>query len=904
MEEVIRFALLGLGLGALYSLAAQGLVLIYRGSGVLNFAHGAIGMVAAFISWDIWVEQGLPWALGLVVGVAVSAGIGALTHLFVMRPLRRASSLARIVATLGVLILLQGLVVLRYGPDIITISSALPTDLIRLGGDITITADRVILVTVAGALTAALWWVYKYTSFGLGTAAVAENQRVAASLGWSPDRIATINWALGSGLAGLAAILIAPIVQLQAATMTNLVIAALAAALVASFRSFPIVFVAAIVIGIAQTEVTRYVATPGIGQSVPFAVIVAVMVLRGKALPTRDFFLQRLPGVGTGRIRPGLVVAGVAAAAALIAVVPPTWQESFAITFGMALVLLSIVVLTGYAGQISLAQYAVAGLGVWIVARLDATQDVPFVLACLIGLALAFPIGMLLALPAVRARGLNLAVATLGLGAAIELIVFNNGTLSGGLLGTDVHEPKILGFSIEPIMHPTRYALFCLALFTVAALAVANVRRGRSGRRMLAVRTNERAAAALGISVSETKTFAFGFSAAVATLGGIAIAYRSDVVIFSEFTNFTSINAVAWTVIGGIGYVFGPIIGATLAPSALGTQIGNSLFGNVTEYIIPIGGLILILLLMQNEDGAAKQNILQFRAIAKKLRRKAEKPAAATALDKPTRIEKVASKTLTVEGVTVRFGGVVALSDLSLTVPPGKIVGLIGPNGAGKTTAIDAITGFVEPATGHLDLDGVDITGLHAAQRARVGVSRSFQSLELFEDMTVLDNLRTASDPRDRLSYVRDMVYPLTPPLPAAVVTAVHEFQLEGDLDRLVSDLPYGRRRLVAIARAVATQPSVLLLDEPAAGLGERESRELARLVRRLADEWGIGVLLVEHDMNFVMAVCDEIVVLDFGRTIAQGTPEVVRADPATIKAYLGSDEVIESEPTRVKETL
>jgi sulfate-transporting ATPase len=562
-------------------------------------------------------------------------------------------------------------------------------------------------------------------------------------------------------------------------------------------------------------------------------------------------------------------------------------------------VLLSIVVLTGYTGQISLAQYAVAGLGVWIVARLDATQDIPFMLACLIGLVLSVPIGMLLALPAVRARGLNLAVATLGLGAAIELIIFNNGTLSGGLLGTDVHEPKLFGFSIEPIMHPTRYALFCLALFVFAALAVANVRRGRSGRRMLAVRTNERAAAALGISVAEVKTFAFGLSAAVATLGGIAIAYRSDVVIFSEFTNFTSINAVAWTVIGGIGYVFGPIIGATLAPSALGTQIGNSLFGNVTEYVIPIGGLILILLLMQNEDGAAKQNIVQFQAIARRFWRKKEPPAS-TVLDRPTKIEKVASKTLAVEGVTVRFGGVVALSDLSLTVPPGKIVGLIGPNGAGKTTAIDAITGFVEPATGHLDLDGVDITKLHAAQRARVGVSRSFQSLELFEDMTVLDNLRTASDPRDRLSYVRDMVAPLTPALPAAVVTAVHEFLLEGDLDRLVSDLPYGRRRLVAIARAVATQPSVLLLDEPAAGLGDRESRELARLVRRLADEWGIGVLLVEHDMNFVMAVCDEIVVLDFGRTIARGTPEAVRADPATIKAYLGSDEAA---PDRVKET-
>jgi sulfate-transporting ATPase len=155
----------------------------------------------------------------------------------------------------------------------------------------------------------------------------------------------------------------------------------------------------------------------------------------------------------------------------------------------------------------------------------------------------------------------------------------------------------------------------------------------------------------------------------------------------------------------------------------------------------------------------------------------------------------------------------------------------------------------------------------------------------------VLDNLRTASDAHDKFSYLRDLVYPINPPLPSEALSASAEFGLEGDLDRRVEDLPYGRRRLLAIARAVASQPSVLLLDEPAAGLGDVEAAELAHVVKRLASEWGMGVLLVEHDMSFVMAVCDEIVVLDFGRKISEGTPDQVRKDPAVIAAYLGGEE-------------
>lgn len=900
--EVLRFALLGLGLGALYSLASQGLMVIYRGSGVLSFAHGAIGMVGAYIHWEVKVKQEQPWWLAWIIGLLACAAIGALSHLLVMRQLRRASPLARIVATLGILIVLQSAAVLRYGARVTAVSSELPRTLVHPFG-LTISIDRFILVGIAAAVSALLWALYRYTRFGLATTAVAENQRAASSVGLSPDRIATLNWALGSALAGMAAILIAPIVQLQVATMTNLVLAAMAAALVAGFRSFPIAFAAGVALGILQTELVRFVNTPGVPASLPFVVIVVWMVARGQALPLRDFFLQRLPAVGSGRVNAKALAVGLVATAVVILLVPLRWQDAFITTFAMGLVLLSVVVITGYAGQLSLAQFALAGFGALVAGRLVDAGGWPFLPAMIAGVVATVPLGALFALPAVRARGINLAIVTLGLGTGIELMIFQNGDFVGGFAGTKVGKPSLFGWDFNAITYPGRYAIVSMVCFTVVALMVASMRRGRSGRRLLAVRTNERAAAALGISVPGAKVYAFAVSAGIAALGGILLAFRKDVIIYgNEFTNFTSILTVAWSFIGGIGFLFGPIFGSTLAPGSLGAQLSNVIFSSVTRYLQLIGGAFVVLLVLQNQDGIARESINQVAFVTGKLRGRLpglrrERPVERVELppeEEGRARDRVRPQVLRVDGLTVRYGGVTAVDEVDFVVEPGRVVGLIGPNGAGKTSVIDAVTGFTR-AAGSVVLDGTDVSAWSVPKRARAGISRSFQSLELFEDATVLDNLRAASDPRDRLSYLTDLVHPRTPPLPPTVVAAIREFRLEDDLLRHVQDLPYGQRRLLAIARAVAAQPSVLLLDEPAAGLGDVETAELAHLVRRLADDWGIAVLLVEHDMNFVMSVCDRIVVLDFGRRIAEGTPEQVRNDPAVVAAYLGqSDEQIQ----------
>ena len=897
MTDFVRFAILGLGAGAVYALVAQGLVLVYRGSGIVNFAQGTFAMAGAFVFYEL-VSRGVPVIPAILAACGVGALLGLVMQLLVMWPLRTASPITRTIATLAVFLILQALAGLHYGDQVLFVNPYLPQAIWHVGS-LAIQTDRLALFGIAIVLSVALAVTQRRFLIGLATSALAQNERALAADGWSPNLVASLNWAAGGALAGLAGALIAPVTGLAVTNLSLLIVPALAAALLGGFDSFTLTLVGATGIGVLQSLTTRYVHQFGASDAIPFLVIILVLVVTGRSLPLRSHVGERLQSIGTGQVRRlALVLSVVVVGFLMLYVFSTAWQVAFTNSFAVAIVLLSIVVLTGYAGQISLAQFTMAGIGAYIAGRLVAADGWPDWVAWLAAIGAAIPIGALFALPALRTRGVNLAVVTFGLAVAVERMLFENINYNGGINGTNVGSTHLFGLDVNPVTHPGRYGVVALICLALAIWLVGNLRRSATGRRLIAIRTNERAAASLGISLVGGKLYAFSVAAAIAALGGILIAFQSPAIVLGPFDAVGSVTTTSYAVIGGTGYVAGPLFGANLAPGAVGTLF-NPLFHGIANWLGVIGGCLVLLTLLSAPDGLVPANIRAARRMGHWLLGVIGRPRPSTVGKAPPRADlldaasvrqRVPPLALEVRDLSVVYGGVVAVDKVSLDVQAGEIVGLIGPNGAGKTSLIDAATGFARPASGTVLLGERDISRDPPHRRVHHGLVRSWQSLELFGAVSVLENLQIASDRVDRIDAVMSLVRPEDAALSPAAAAAVKEFELIEHLTDSPGDLPYGRQRLLAIARSTAINPSVLLLDEPAAGLGDAESVELARLVRRLADDWGIGILVVEHDMPFVMSICDRVVVLDFGRKIAEGTPDQVCNDAVVIAAYLGDD--------------
>jgi sulfate-transporting ATPase len=899
MDNFLQFAILGLGAGAAYALLAQGVVLIYRGSGLVNFGHGALAMLAAYITFlSLEIDRGWSTWPAAIVGVLFASLVSLAFQVLVLRQLRRATAIVRLIATLGLLAVVQAGVQLEWGATTYDIPQFLPHDVYQWG-NIVVQEERIIMLAVVVGLTVALWVFSRYTRLGLAISASAQNERVAATLGWSPERLSAITWTAGGALAGLAGILVAPLTGLTPSTFTLVVtISGLAAALLGGFSSFPLTLVGGLLIGVGESLVTLYqqditsffhqTTMTGITSAVPFLVILLVLVVRGRGLPLRSHVADRLPRLGSGMVSwQGVAIATFGIMLLDFGVFDDRWTAALSVSLSAAVMVASIVVLTGFAGQLSLGQWALGGIGALIAGRLVQAAGWPTELAIVAGILLTVPAGLLFALPALRTRGVNLAVVTLGLGFTVSQVVFANPNWIGKPLdgGTVIGRTKLFGIKVDAVQYPERWAFVCFVAAMLIGLMVANLRRSRTGRRLLAIRTNERAAASLGISVFGVKLYAFGLASAIAAVAGILVAFQTPTITYGAFSAFASINSVGHAVIGGLGYVLSMAFAAPNAIGGIGTRFLDD-FLNLGTWDFLIGGVLLLLILIAHPDGLADGILRQAHGLLKGLRLTARPRPLEVLTD--VEVEPVAPITLRVSGLTVRFGGVVAVDDVTFEVGPGEVVGLIGPNGAGKTTIIDAVTGFVRPSAGAIALGSDEIGRWSAARRARHGLRRSFQSLELFDEITVADNIHVGADEPTRVSWLTDLIHPGKRILPPMAVAAIREFDLAADLARMPDELPTGRRRLVGIARAVASGPSQLMLDEPAAGLDESESRELSTLIRRLAKERNIGVLLVEHDVGLVMSTCDRVIVVDFGSLIASGTPAEVRDNPLVRAAYLG----------------
>ncbi|MGW2048867.1 ABC transporter permease subunit [Streptomyces sp. NPDC001858] len=912
MSQYIVFLLLGVGSGAVFGALALALVLTYRSSGVVNFATGAIALYSAYTyaflrRGELLVPiPGLPTTVGLggplglvpamTVSLVLAALLGALLYGLVFRQLRSAPPVAKAVASIGVMLVIQAVLAARVGTAQVSVKAILPNDPVDWGGS-RIPGDRLWFAAVVVVLTVALALVFRLTRFGLAARAAAESEKGALVSGMSPERIAVANWALSSAIAGLSGILIAPIVPLVPVSYTLFIVPALAAALVGNFTAVIPAVGAGLVIGMLQSELQflqgkwSWLPQAGLAQLVPLAVILAYLVVRGRPLPTRGSLIQQALGRAP---RPDriLVPALVSTALAVVVLLATRGSIRAAVitSLTLAVVSLSLVVVTGFAGQISLAQLTLAGVGAFSLSKLSVAWGVPFPLAPLLAASAAMVIGVVIGLPALRIRGLPAAVVTVALAVALEAFWFRNTELNGGLDGSKVPAPRLfgidLGIGAGEDYPRIPFALLCLAVLLLVGLGVAWLRRSRLGAAMLAVRANERSAAAAGIDVARTKIVAFAIGAFVAGLGGALVGYQQTVADAEMFTAIGGLGLFATAYLAGITALSGGLVAGVMgAGGLLPILLDRAL--SMGEWYGVIMGIGMVLTVITNPEGI----VGPVHELMDRLRSR-RRPAVVDDRDAETLtgtgpsvrppVPEPGEVVLSLRDIGVRYGGVTAVDSVSFDVRSGEIVGVIGPNGAGKTTLLDAISGY-HRSTGTVEFDGRPISSLKPHQRCRAGIGRTFQGIELYEDLSVEENVLVGEA---AARHGGDHVGTLEgPELRDRLFETLHLSRFRNQPAR---ELSQGRRQLVSIARALAGRPRMLLLDEPAAGLDSSESRWLGDRLRAVRGA-GMTVLLIDHDMGLVLDVCDRIVVLDLGKVIADGTPAEIKADPRVATAYLGA---------------
>ena len=582
----------------------------------------------------------------------------------------------------------------------------------------------------------------------------------------------------------------------------------------------------------------------------------------------------------TPRLWLGLGTPGQLAAIALLfgtgAVLALTVNPYYAFVLAnvalLAVVGIGLNLLMGLSGQVSFGHVGFYAIGAYTVAILTSKAGFSFWLAWPIAAVLAGAMGALLALPALRVKGPYLAMITIAFGFIVEHAIVEMRDLTGGQNGImGIGSPTLGTVTGEP-------AVALLALFSALVLLAgyAWLSRGTWGAALRAVRDSETAAESIGLNPLAIKVVAFALSAACAGLAGGLFAPLSGFVTPHTFGFIQSILFVLVVMIGGAGSVAGPLVGALIV------GLLPELLSSLEEYRLLFFGGLLLLVLWAAPDGVA--------GLSRRLLQRVRGAAAATqpgaSVPEGFSLPVRERQAISAEGLTMQFGGVRAVGDLSLQARSGAVTSLIGPNGAGKSTALNVLSGYYKPTAGGFSLGGEVLTGRAAMRLARLGIARSYQTSQLFGSLSVEDNVALAlnrgrlgpllGDARLRSASAREQ---------ARALLAWCGYG--GAPEARAADLPHVDRRLVEIARALALDPEVLLLDEPAAGLSREDKASLALLLRRIADA-GLGVLLVEHDMALVMGISDHVVVLDAGQWLAAGSPAEVQANPAVQQAYLG----------------
>ena len=909
----------GLVVGLGYGLLAMGLVLIYRSSRVLNFAHAQLGVVSAVLVSKLAIDDHVPYGFAVLLALVVAVVVGAGSELLLRRLFNR-PRLIVMVATIGlaeVLYLVTLLPIVRptklYLPYPVPFHASFSLD------DYHFQSGDVLALIVAPLIALAVVLFFARSRQGRNMRAMAENSESARLSGIWVRRTSTFAWVLAALLSAVTAILASPDKANAFAQVLGpeLLLRALAAALIGGMTDLGVAFVAGVGLGIFQQVVAWNLPMPSNLEAAMFAVLLGVLVFSARRLRVgprdeqrsswRLSAENRMTGPDPRRqalARASILVVGIAVILLPLLV---DSSRSFLISriYVYALVALSLTVLTGWAGQVSLGNFGLVAVGAIVAARMVPQDNVLLVLVFAGGLTAA--IAVVIGLPALRIRGLYLAVTTLGFALFMNVSVLPTSCWRAPLVGwhvctglpdpmsTLIRRPSLFGISLLS-ERATNY--FVLAVLVVCVLVVRTWRDRGIARDLIAVRDNELAAATMGSRVVLLKLMAFALSGALAGIAGVCFALVTQRFTALTFDPSLSLLVVAMVIIGGLGSVEGALLGALYLigiPAAFGS-------GQAVQFITSGVGLLLFLLYLPGGlDGVVRRigdrlaQLLPPSVVSVLGRQRpvpARPPATAAADeldDAPT-----GGAALVVKDVVVAFGGVHAVDGVDLTAEAGSMVGIIGPNGSGKTTFLDAVTGVVPVARGSVILDGEDLADYLPADRAWLGVTRSFQDCRLFPELTVQQVLMVAEDARWPVGLVATTLHlpgarQLEATKRANVADLIEQMHLGDFRNRLISELSTGTRRIVDLAAIIAARPRLLLLDEPTAGVAQAEAEAFGPLLRQVQQITGATVIMVEHDVPLTVSLCDKLVVMEAGSVVSVGPPAEVLADPVAIAAYLGA---------------
>ena len=899
------------GLGV--AVIAVGVVLVYRATRIINFAVGNMGVVGAAVLSLLVVQYHVPFWVGLAVALLLGLAFGAVVDLAIIRRLRKSPRVVVLVATIGVSQLALAIAIKIPTPTAITTHFPSAINGTWTVAGVTVRGSDLSILIIVPITLIALTWFLDRTTLGRTVKACSSNPRLARLSGISPKMVSTLVWALAAALSTLSVVLIAG--QSGAAgDLTTLgpqtLSLALVAAVIGGMTSFSRTIVASIVIGLLQSLVNfNYIDQPGlINLLLLIIVVVAVLFNRERTDESEVFAFTprarpipvRLQSFRWARNinKSGILLLGAIAVVLPLIFTQPSTQQTFTEILAFAICATSLTVLTGWLGQLSLGQMAFAGLGALFAARL-VEGGVPFWLAIVATTAGSAVLAMILGLSSLRVKGLYLAVVTFVFALAAQQYFFSLGILSGGSSdGSDL--PFVPGklFSLSFPGQRTYYYVV-LVILAVVLLIANRFRDSGIGRSIMAVRDNESAASAYRVRPVWEKLRAFAIAGALAGMGGALLSGAYSNVAFggpgSFFIVDISLSLVAMVVIGGMGSVTAAVIGAIWVIGIPALAPNNQVLGLLTSSI----GLLAVLLyfprgLMQVAYDA-RDALLHWadRRFGKDVV-PVTRPPAKAALPEPEH-RGTAVPTLAVSDLRVTFGGNFAVDGVSVSVSEREIVGLIGSNGAGKSTLMNAIGGFV-PATGSVRLGDKEIGDRPPAYRAGLGLGRTFQSATLFPELTVTQTLLVALQGKDETGMLSTALA-----LPRATRRSRHDRAAVGDLvdllglggyrDHYIADLSTGTRRVVELAGLLALDAKVLCLDEPTAGLAQRETEAFGPLIVTIRRQLDASVLLIEHDMPLIMGISDRVYCLEAGKVIAEGHPAAVRDNPRVIASYLGTDE-------------